>query len=170
MRAAGGIICGLFHFTTMYILIYAIWLILNDHYTAEVCLLGLVLTVLLGGLLYVLFGYTPKKDVRILKKVPLFAGYLAVLFIEIIKANFTVLFCILSSRRDLSPTIVVFHSGLRTSFGRFVLANSITLTPGTITVEVDDKKDLLTVHCIKRELLDISENALFIRLIRRLEA
>ncbi|MBQ6549841.1 MAG: Na+/H+ antiporter subunit E [Lachnospiraceae bacterium] len=154
----------------MYILIFTIWLILNDHYTVEVCLLGLALTILLGGLLYVLFGYTVKKDLRILRKVPLFAGYLAVLFVEIIKANVKVLSCILNWRHPLSPTIVVFHSGLRTSFGRFVLANSITLTPGTITVEVDDEKDLLTVHCIRRELLDISEDALFIRLIRRLEA
>lgn len=154
----------------MYILIFAIWLILNDHYTVEVCLLGLALTILLGGLLYVLFGYTVKKDLRILRKVPLFAGYLAVLFVEIIKANVKVLSCIVDWRRPISPTIVVFRSGLRTSFGRFVLANSITLTPGTITVEVDDEKDLLTVHCIKRELLDISEDALFIRLIRRLEA
>lgn len=154
----------------MYIFIYLIWLILNNHYTAEVCLLGLVLTALLGGLLYVLFGYTPRKDLKILKKVPLFLWYLCVLFIEIIKANLSVLYSILSVRRTLSPTIVTFHSGIRTSFGRFILANSITLTPGTITVEVDDEKDLFTVHCLKRNLLDISENALFIRLIRKMEA
>lgn len=154
----------------MYILIFLIWLILNGRYTMEVCLLGLALTALLGGLLYVLFGYTPGKDLRILRRVPLFAAYLAVLFKEIVKANFAVLYCILNTRRELSPTIVIFHSGLRTSFGRFVLANSITLTPGTITVEVDDENDLFTVHCIRRELLDISEDALFIRLIRRMEA
>lgn len=154
----------------MYILIFIIWLILNDHYTGEVCLLGIALTALLGGLLYVLFGYTPKKDLRILRRVPLFLWYLCVLFTEIIKANLAVLSCILFTRRDLSPTIVTFHSGLRTSFGRFILANSITLTPGTITVEVNDEKDLFTVHCIKRPLLDISEDARFIRLIRKLEA
>ena len=154
----------------MYVLLYSIWLILNDHYTVEVCLLGLVLTILLGGLLYVLFGYTPGRDFKILKNVPLFLWYLCVLFIEIIKANISVLSSILNVHRTLSPTIVTFHPGLRTSFGRFILANSITLTPGTITVEVNDEKDLFTVHCLKRNLLDISEDARFIRLIRKMEA
>ncbi len=154
----------------MYIFLFIIWLILNDHYTGEVCLLGLALTALVGGLLYVLFGYTPKKDLRILRKVPLFLWYLCVLFWEIMKANLAVLSSILFTRRELSPTIVIFHSGLGTSFGRFILANSITLTPGTITVEVNDEEDLFTVHCLKRPLLDISKDARFIRLIRKLEA
>lgn len=154
----------------MYILIFVIWLILNGQYTSEVCLLGLALTVLLGGLLYVLFGYTLKKDLRLLKRVPLFMAYLFVLFVEIIKANVAVLYLILDTRREISPTIVTFRPGLSTSFGRFVLANSITLTPGTITVEVDDQTDLFTVHCLKRDLLDISKDSLFVRLIRRMEA
>ena len=66
------------------------------------------------------------------------------------------------------PALVRFTTGLKTSFGRFMLANSITLTPGTITVKMDG--DRLTVHCLKRSMLDTSPDSVFERWIRRLEA
>ena len=152
----------------MYILLFIFWIILNAKITLEVCLLGLGLTALIGVLQYILFKYTPRKDLRVLKKIPLFLAYIFVLLIEIVKANFSVMQLILHRNRKTSPTLVTFESGLKTDFGRFLLANSITLTPGTITVEIND--DLFTVHCLSRTLLDTSPDSTFIRWIRRLEA
>ena len=48
-----------------------------------------------------------------------------------------------------------------------MLANSITLTPGTISVNV--KGDVFTVHCLSTAFLDVSENSPFIIYIKRLE-
>ena len=65
-------------------------------------------------------------------------------------------------------TLVTFRTDLKTEFGRFLLANSITLTPGTITVQV--KGDRLTVHCLDKSMLDTSDDGVFQRWIRKLEA
>ena len=53
-------------------------------------------------------------------------------------------------------------------YWKVLLGNSITLTPGTITVKMDG--DRLTVHCLKRSMLDTSPDSVFERWIRRLEA
>lgn len=152
----------------MYILLYLFWIILNGRVTAEILSIGLVLTVGIGLLMKVLFGYTIKKDIRFLKKAPLFLIYIFVLILEILKASLSTMKCILGRRENLKPVLVNFTPGLKTEFGRFVLANSITLTPGTITIDVTG--DEFTVHCLSEGMLDISENSVFLKWIRRLEA
>lgn len=152
----------------MYILVYVVWLVLNGIITVEVCLVGLVLTALIAAAARVLFDYTPKREVRLLKKVPLFVAYVFVLFWEIVKANWEMFSFILNEKREIEPVLVSFDSSLKTRFGRFMLANSITLTPGTITVEQSGER--FTVHCLKRDMLDCSPDGVFQRWIRRLEA
>lgn len=152
----------------MYILLYCFWLLLNGKITVEICLLGLVITAAMGALEYALFGYQPKTELTLLRKAPLFLIYIFVLVWEIIKANLTVSRRILFPSVKVNPTLVTFRTDLKTDFGRFLLANSITLTPGTITVRVEG--DTLTVHCLDKSMLDTSEDGTFQRWIRRLEA
>lgn len=151
----------------MYLLIFAFWLVLNGKLSLEVILLGLAVTALLGVLMYILFSYTPKREWKLLKKVPIFLCYVFVLLWEIIKANVAMLGCILSAKKNIQPTLVTFSTDLKTKLGRFMLANSITLTPGTITVRMEGSN--LTVHCLKRSMLDTSNNSTFVRWIKRLE-
>lgn len=152
----------------MYLLLYCFWVILNGRLTREVLLLGLFVVAGVGVLAWVLFGYTPKREWRIDRKLPLFAVYVFVLLWEILKANWNMLAVIVSARSSIEPALVTYRTGLKTGFGRFILANSITLTPGTITVRMEG--DTLTVHCIRRSMLDISPDGVFERWIRRLEA
>jgi len=166
---------GIFSFTlfpegnvSMYPALYLLWLLLNGRLTPEILLTGLVLTALIGLLIYKLFDYSPAKNLRVLKKLPLLLAYFFVLLCEILKANLSVISFILSSHRKIRPALVSFTPEIRSPFGRFLLANSITLTPGTITVDVTD--GVFTVHCLKADLLDVSEQNIFVRLIRRLEA
>jgi len=68
---------------------------------------------------------------------------------QIILANFHVIYLSLGPkpiRETLSPRIFTFKTTLRSEFARFVLANSITLTPGTVTIRVH--KDIFYVHAI----------------------
>lgn len=152
----------------MYLLLYCFWVILNGRLTREVLLLGLFVVAGVGVLAWVLFGYTPKREWRIDRKLPLFAVYVFVLLWEILKANWNMLAVIVRARSSIEPTLVTYRTGLKTGFGRFILANSITLTPGTITVRMEG--DTLTVHCIRRSMLDTSPDGVFERWIRRLEA
>lgn len=152
----------------MLLLLYLIWLILNGRLTVEVCLLGAGIVALIALLAWVLLGYGWKTELRFWKKLPFFLAFLAVLFVHILRANLTVLGIILSRERRIRPVLVQCRTGLQTEFCRFLLANSITLTPGTITVAAQE--DRLTVHCLRRDMLADTENGLIVRLLQRLEA
>lgn len=151
----------------MYCLLFAFWLILCGRVTGETIITGAILTALLGILAGSLFHYTPRREWRVLKKLPLFCCYVGVLMWEILKAALAVAGFIVSDKNVRKPALVTFRPAVSTDFGRFILANSITLTPGTITVEVKD--GLFTVHCLSVEMLDTSSDGVFVRWIRRLE-
>ncbi len=152
----------------MYFLIFLFWMVLNGRITAETVLLGLGLTALLGLFLRILLGYTIRKDLRVLQKSPYFAAFLFVLLFEIMKANLAVIRLISRKEKTLQPVLVTFDSDLRTDFCRYLFANSITLTPGTITVEADE--DVFTVHCLSERLLDCSDSNVLLKLLRKMEA
>lgn len=152
----------------MYLLLFGLWLALNGKVTVEICLFGVGVTAALGALAYALFGYTPRREWAFWKRVPLFCVYLAALLFEIVRANAKVLGIILHPKRELRQSLVVVETGLRSRFARFVFANSITLTPGTITVRADGSR--FTVHCLSREMIDGVENGTLCRLLRRMEA
>lgn len=79
-------------------------------------------------------------------------GYILWLLVQVLKANLQVLR--LSFAADLStalsPVIVEFRTNLACDFSRFLLAHSITLTPGTVTVRVDG--DRFIVHALTEEM------------------
>ena len=152
----------------MYFLIFLFWMVLNGRITAETVLLGLGLTALLGLFLRILLVYTIRKDLRVLQKSPYFAAFLFVLLFEIMKANLAVIRLISRKEKTLQPVLVTFDSDLRTDFCRYLFANSITLTPGTITVEADE--DVFTVHCLSERLLDCSDSNVLLKLLRKMEA
>lgn len=152
----------------LYLLLFILWIFLNGKITVEICLIGLAGTLLSGVLMYVLFRYSPRRDIRILSKAPFFLLYLGALFVEILKANLKVIHIILHPEKEISQGIVLFEPHLRTAAARFILANSITLTPGTITVRAE--KQRFTVHCLDRSLMDGYENGTLMRLLRKLEA
>lgn len=151
----------------MYLLLFCLWLALNGAVTWEILLIGAAIVAALGFLMYALLGHTPKKDLRFLMRVPLFLVYVLVLLYEMIRANLRVIGIILRKKQNLRQSLVIFDTDLRTRFGRFLLANSITLTPGTITVRVEGSR--FTVHCLHRDMIEgINEGALM-KLLRKME-
>lgn len=67
-------------------------------------------------------------------------------FIEMTRANLDVAYRVITMK--IRPGIIRVHSDLKTDFAIFTLANSITLTPGTITVDIDENTHDLYVHNI----------------------
>lgn len=84
-----------------------------------------------------------------IKKSLYFCKYIVLLIKEVIIANIAVAKIVLSPKLEISPEIVKFESRLKSEVLRVVLANSITLTPGTITIDMQG--GLYTVHCLKKE-------------------
>ena len=79
--------------------------------------------------------------------------YLPVFFLEVIKANLDVAYRVVHPAMPIRPGIVAVRTSLKTDLGKLMLANSITLTPGTLTVDVVD--DVLFIHWINVTSEDI---------------
>ncbi len=94
-------------------------------------------------------------------------AYLPWLVWEILKSNVRVARLILSPRIRVDPSIVHFRASQRTDLGRFVYANSITLTPGTVTTGIVG--DDFEVHAIVQSEIDGSEENTMNRRVAWLE-
>ena len=129
-----------------------LWLTLTSSLSApEVaagCVVCLVVSIL-GAHTYSRLGLPPLGGKRILFAMV----YVAVLFREIIRANIDVAYRVLHPRMPISPGIVVIRTSLKSDIARLILANSITLTPGTFTLDVTDDK--LLIHWINVKTEDI---------------
>lgn len=95
-----------------------------------------------GGLVALLVALMPLANAKLFGEVHITpkgllygAAYATLFFAELIKANLDVAFRVLSPRLPINPGIVRVRTSLQSRLGRLLLANSITLTPGTITVE-----------------------------------
>ena len=78
--------------------------------------------------------------------------YLSVFFIELVKANISVMLLVFSPRINIRPAIVEIKTELKSPMGRLALANTITLTPGTLVVDI--KGDSLFIHWINISTTD----------------
>ena len=80
-----------------------------------------------------------------------YLAYLPWLLKEIIVANLDVTKRVLSPTPDISPTLITVDVNQKTDLGKVLYANSITLTPGTISLYFDEDNKRLTVHALSKE-------------------
>ncbi len=80
--------------------------------------------------------------------IPALIRYFIVLAIEIMKANIMVAKIVLQPKIDIRPGIIAVPVRTKTDVGITAIANTITLTPGTLTIDVSDDKKVLYVHSI----------------------
>ena len=90
-----------------------------------------------------------------LKRLLCFFIYLAVLGFEILRANLDVAYRVIHPAMPIRPGVVVMRTGLTSDIARMILANSITLTPGTFTLDVVG--DRLLIHWINVRTEDVEE-------------
>lgn len=151
----------------MLFLIFAVWLILNGRITVEICILGVLISSALFYFCCRFMGHSVKKELFLFRLIPLFCRYFWVLVKEIVKANVCVLKIILSPELVPEPALVYFDTELKSGVARVMLANSITLTPGTITVSVEENR--FCVHCLDVELASGIEDSVFVELLKEME-
>ena len=152
----------------MYIIFFALWIIMNVRITLEIVLFGVVIAAVMYGFICKFMDYSPKKELWAIKKTPWILQYLYHLLREIIIANIATIKLLLSSSYAIEPALVKFHTALKSDTAKFVLANSITLTPGTITVSIEE--DCFTVHCLDKSLAEGIDSSIFVRLLEKMEA
>ncbi|MCI8950408.1 MAG: hypothetical protein HFG49_10265 [Lachnospiraceae bacterium] len=152
----------------MYLLIFSVWLILNGRVTAEICIFGIVIAAALFWFLCRYMDYSLKKEILIFRLLPFLIQYFWVLVKEIVKANVCVLKLILSPELWPEPALVYFDTELKTGLAKAMLADSITLTPGTITVSLEGNR--FCVHCLDKELAEGMEHSVFVELLQKMES
>ncbi len=86
---------------------------------------------------------------------------------EVVKANIDVARRILTPSLPISPRMIKVKAGQQSDLGRVIYANSITLTPGTVSVDVED--DTILVHALTKEAADGVETGEMDRKVTRLE-
>lgn len=151
----------------MFLLLFCVWVILNGRITMEICILGILVSAAIFAFLCRFLDYSVKKELLLFRLFPLFVRYLWVLVEEIVKANVCVLKIILSPELQPEPAVVYFDTRLRSGIARVMLADSITLTPGTITVSLEGNH--YCVHCLDRELAQGLEDSVFVELLEEME-
>lgn len=150
----------------MFIVLMALWLVFNGKFTLEIFLIGLVVCAGIYLFCVKFLDYSPKKEIKVIRKTPLILKYAWVLLREIFIANFVVLKLLLSGK-EIKPVLYTFRTNFKSNGSRVALSHSITLTPGTITVELVD--DIYIVHCLDESLSEGMESSDFIKLLKLIE-
>lgn len=138
----------------LWLTLLAIWLVANASLAPDVLVTGLVISGVLALTLSA-FASTYAEIKLTPKTVSYYFMYLGVFLWELMLANLNVARIVFSPKIDIRPGIVKVKTRLKSRTGRLVLANSITLTPGTLVVDVDE--DYLYVHWIDVRTQDPEE-------------
>ncbi len=149
----------------MTLLIFLFWVVLNGRVTWEIGLLGAAVTAL--GLVFLCreCSWSLKKEAKLYRVAPRIILYCLLVIWEIVKANLKTAIVVWRGQTD--PVVRTVETSLKTRFGKMALANSITLTPGTITLSCTENR--LTVHCLTQEMACGLENIVFERSLLKIE-
>ena len=155
----------------MIILLFLLWIILNGRFTADMGMLQILITgiILVGAVALFskkILGYKLSSEIRLWKKMPLLISYVALLIKEIVCSSFNMILVVFR-KKSYSPAIIKINPPLKTKLARVILANSITLTPGTITADLTD--NCFTIHCIDSSFAENLETCQFVKLLERIE-
>jgi multicomponent Na+:H+ antiporter subunit E len=132
-------------YVTFFILSMIFWLMLTFEFTIPNLIVGAVAS-LITSLLFTRFFV--KNIYKLIQPYRYFwfLVYLVVFIWECIKANIDVAYRVLHPKMPIRPGIVKVKTTLKSDMAKMLLANSITMTPGTISVDIID--DYLYIHWI----------------------
>ena len=151
----------------MFLVYFALWVFLNGKWTTEIAVFGVVISAVLYAFTCRFLGNSTRKERRLIGGFLAILRYGAMLIREIVLANLSVMRIILSPEVEPQPQLVRFHTGLKDELHRVVLADSITLTPGTITTRLLD--DEIAVHCLDKAMMDELLTSPFMKALHEME-
>lgn len=136
------------HAVKLGVVLYVLWLLLSGHFEPLLLGLGLLSTVFIV-LIAVRMDVVDHEGQPFHLRASAMLGYWAWLGWEVIKSNVDVTRRILHPHMPIEPTWTRLRATQGTDLGRVIYANSITLTPGTVALNVEG--EALEVHALSRE-------------------
>ena len=153
------------HTISLFVTLGAFWLLNSGHYTLLILSLGLISVALV---LYIAHRMDvvdhESQPLHLTLKIP---GYFLWLSKEMILSNISVVKHIWLGNETISPVLTSIKANQKTDMGKVIYANSITLTPGTVAVDLVG--DQITVHAISRENIEDLQAGEMDRRVCRLE-
>ena len=146
----------------MCVFLFLLWLIFNGRVTLEICLFGIVVTGLVYAFCVAVLGYHPRNERRVLRRLGRYLQYGVTLVWEIVKANVQTMKVILSPKAAYRPAVP-----LEEASSRVLLSNSITLTPGTVTIRQHEEEFL--VLCLDKDGGEAIPDWNLVRILKKLE-
>ena len=138
------------HVLTLSTLLCVFWLVNSGHYT-PLLLFFMVVSVLFVSILCYYMDIVDGESLplRLTFNLP---GYLLWLAKEVVLANIAVARCVWQGRASIRPHVITVTANQKTDLGKVIYANSITLTP--VTVSIDLEEDQIVVHALTNESAD----------------
>lgn len=139
-------------YVVFFSILFLNWLIWSGMFDLFHMTLGVVSCLLVTFLSHDLF-FTKPFSYRNIVEFIRFLKYIPWLLYQILVSNIHVAYLVLHPKMPIEPSLVTIDSGLKKDISIVTYANSITLTPGTITAEIVDRKHYI-IHCISRKVAD----------------
>lgn len=139
------------------LILFVVWLLLQNKLSAGVVVLGIILASLISGFCHrgLDHGRRVHRPLQALQ-------YFFMLLYDILVANVKIAILILSYKRRLKPALIEFPLDLEGALPITILASTISLTPGTISAEINKERNRLLIHALNVEdpdamILEIKE-------------
>ncbi len=133
----------------LFLLLLAFWLTVSDSVDAQHLIIGAILSLVTVSFWHVLNKRLSKTP--ILGELLLLCLCFVMIIGYIIQANISIAKTLLFSKPHVSPMVMEMETGIQSNWGRVLLAACITITPGTITVDINPDTGRLVVHVLTRE-------------------
>ncbi len=151
----------------MFILLLLLWIILNGKINVEILCIGVLLVSAISYFMYQYLGYTSSNDGKLLRKIAWGLWFLVVVTVEVVKSGIATLKFVVEKEINIQPQIVVFKVPIKNEFLKIILANAITLTPGTITLHIEE--DRFYVHAFDYTLGQELQDSVLIKVLKKME-
>lgn len=154
----------------MIIAFFLLWIILCGDLTAEILAFDLAVTCTVYWFTCRFCRWSFAKEKVVMRLLVPGICYVGLLLREIVKANLAMLKILLGGalKRQVQPLLINVQVPLKSNIAKMTLANSITLTPGTITVE--NRGTEFVVHCINPDFSRDVDCSAFVEALERMEA
>ncbi len=140
----------------LFVLGFTVWVLLNFSLETDNLIIGALVAFLVAFLTGDLFTRRPYAFKHI-ERYLWFLYYIPIFVWECFKANVDVAYRVLHPKIPIRPGIVKVKTKLKSDTALTFLANSITLTPGTLTVDIDREKGVMYIHWIYVRAKDTEE-------------
>ncbi len=149
------------------LIMFCFWVLLSGYFDAFHFVTGALSSLLVAWLSYDLLAGRKPPIAREVMRVLRFIRYLPWLLWEVFKANIDLVYRTLHPRMPINPSIITFENNFSEDMGTTTLANSITLTPGTVTVDANE--EVFVVHAISDEAAESLLEGAMSRQVKKIE-